>query len=105
MTELNRLGAELATASGQLSDARHTASLLGDDPIGSLAGAPGRLGEIGRRLSGQLRQAWSDRIDELGEAHADMDRLAEAVDRAVARYAQAEDHTRHGVGRLHAEEM
>lgn len=105
MTEVGRLAADLNASAERLHGVGNELGLLRDAPLELFANAPGRLGEVGQRLSNQLDRAWLDRVDEVNEAHSHLMDLAEAVERALVRYAQTEDHAHHGLNRARAEDM
>jgi hypothetical protein len=94
MSGLGKLADALERAAEQIADvpaelARHEVT-----PFNDLAAAPGRLGDIGRDLRRQCADAFQNRYDETADAARRLDRLAEGVREAGARYAATEETVR-----------
>jgi hypothetical protein len=97
MTALDRLAAELDGAAEQVHGARAVLARQSESPLAPLATAPGRLGEVGRRLAAQFSTAIQDRAEDLAVAADDLRRLADAARQALGSYRDAEDNVQHNL--------
>lgn len=94
MSGLGKLADGLERAAEHVADVPGELARYEVTPFNDLAGAPGRLGDIGRELRRQCADGWQNRYDEAADAARRLDRLAEAVREAAARYAAAEETVR-----------
>ena len=91
MSGLRDLATGLERAAEQVAEVPAALARFEQAPFDHLAGAPGRLGDIGRELRKQAADAWHHRYDELNDAARRLDRLADGVRGVRESYSQAED--------------
>jgi hypothetical protein len=91
MSGLRDLASGLDHAAEQVAEVPAALARFEQAPFDGLAGAPGRLGDIGRDLRKQCADAWHHRHDEISDAARRLDRMADAVRAIREGYAQTED--------------
>jgi hypothetical protein len=94
MSGLRDLADRLDRAAEQVAEVPGALARYEQAPFDDLAGAPGRIGDIGRDLRKQCTDAWHNRYDEAADAARRIDRLADGVRGVRESYSQAEDTVR-----------
>jgi len=94
MSGLRDLATGLDRAAEQVAEVPPALARFEQAPFDDLAGAPGRLGDIGRELRRQATDAWHHRYDEAADAARRLDRLADAVRDVAGHYGEIEDAVR-----------